>query len=90
MQTIIGKLGTCLTTPEQEIIKQFDKKCDDMYFIAKGECAVNLKDEKDRTHIGIALLVERDHFGEVSMVYKCQRTATVVSRTYNTLARLSY
>jgi len=36
------------------------------------------------------LLTEGDHFGEISLIYKCRRTATVISRNYNTLARLSY
>lgn len=31
-------------------------------------------------------LSEGDHFGEVSLIYNCMRTATVVSMNYNTFA----
>jgi CRP-like cAMP-binding protein len=54
-----------------------------------GDCAVNLIDENRETHIAYKLLVEGDHFGEVGVVYDCHRTATIVSRNYNTLATLS-
>ena len=36
-----------------------------------------------------SLLAEGDHFGEISMIYKCRRSATVMSRNYNTMAVLS-
>jgi len=61
-----------------------------MYFISKGDCAVNIKDEKGRWQIAVSLLTEGAHFGEISIVYRCKRTATIVSRNYNTMARLSY
>ena len=37
-----------------------------------------------------SLLVEGDHFGEIALMYKCLRTASVICRNYNTLARLNY
>ena len=36
------------------------------------------------------LLVEGDHFGEISMVYGCERSTSIISRNYNTMARLGY
>lgn len=39
--------------------------------------------------IAYKLLVEGDHFGEIGVVYDCCRTATIVSRNYNTMANLS-
>jgi CRP-like cAMP-binding protein len=62
----------------------------DMFFISKGDCAVNIKDEEGKLHIAVSLLTEGDHFGEISMLYRCKRTATIVSRNYNTMARISY
>ena len=37
----------------------------------------------------MTLLFEGDHFGEIAMIYKCRRSATVLSRNYNTMAILS-
>jgi CRP-like cAMP-binding protein len=58
-----------------------------MYFIAKGDCQVIVRDEK-RNENPIKILKEGDHFGEISMIYKCRRTATVILRNYNTMAKL--
>ena len=38
----------------------------------------------------VKLMCEGEMFGEIRCVYDCPRSATVVSRTYNTLAELSY
>jgi len=62
---------------------------DEMYFIARGDCTVDIRDECRRHHIAIKLLVEGDHFGEISALYGCRRTATVYSRNYNTIAFLT-
>lgn len=88
MQMMISKLGTCLSSPEEEVVVQ-DEPGAEMFFIAKGDCVVNLSDAGGVEHRCIRLLVEGDHFGEISLVYRCGRTATVVSRNYNTMARLS-
>ena len=44
---------------------------------------------QEREYLSETLLDEGQHFGEISMVYDCPRTATVVSRSYNTLGKLS-
>lgn len=61
-----------------------------MYFLSKGDCAVNIKDVQGKLHIAVCLLTEGDHFGEICLIHRCKRTATVVSRNYNTMARISY
>tara|TARA_B110000285_G_C15002043_1_gene551916 strand:- start:242 stop:667 length:426 start_codon:yes stop_codon:yes gene_type:complete len=85
---LVGKLGTSFATPEEEVIKQGEPG-NDMYFLSKGDCAVNIKDASGRLHVAVSLLTEGDHFGEISLLYRCKRTATVVSRNYNTMARIS-
>ena len=35
------------------------------------------------------LLIEGSHFGEISMLFQCKRTASIWSRNYNTIACLS-
>jgi CRP-like cAMP-binding protein len=46
-------------------------------------------DHNMKEHLAMTLLVESDHFGEISLLYRCPRTCSVVSRNYNTMARLS-
>lgn len=62
-----------------------------MYFVQKGDCSVFVQDK-----IGLEAGVKRvrslfpgDHFGEVSLIYNCRRTATVTANNYCTLAKLS-
>lgn len=86
--TIVSRLTTVLSTPEEVVINQFDDSTD-MYFIAKGECAVNIIDEKKRVIENYKILRIGDYFGEIAMIYGCTRSATVVSRKYNTLAKLT-
>lgn len=50
---------------------------------------VNVRDQNGIEHDGICVLNEGDHFGEIGIIFKCQRSASVVCRNYNTLARLS-
>lgn len=67
-----------------------------MYFIAKGSCEVTVRtnydiqiDDNDESSQKIGLLGEGAHFGEISLIYGCKRTATVSSTNYCTLASLS-
>jgi CRP-like cAMP-binding protein len=61
-----------------------------MFYIINGDCVVNVTDHKRVTHTAIRFLVEGDHFGEISLLYGCQRSCSVVSRNYSTMARLIY
>ena len=85
--TVVSKLETVFTTPEETIIKQ-DDTSEHMYYINSGDCTVNVRDEKRKEHIALKILVEGQHFGEIGIIYKCKRTTTVLSRNYNTMARL--
>ena len=90
LPTLVQKLGTSLNVPEEEVIKQDSDTPDkDMFFIGKGDCEVRVRDERGREHEQIRLLVEGDHFGEISLIYKCKRSASVISRNYNTLAKMT-
>ena len=64
---------------------------DHMYFIAKGDCFVLVK---DRLQDGVEEIKHRsllpgDHFGEISLLYGCPRSASVVANNYCTMAKLS-
>ena len=60
-----------------------------MFFIGRGDCSVSIRDEKGHKEDS-RILDEGEHFGEISLIYRCSRSATVVSRNYNTLAKLDY
>jgi CRP-like cAMP-binding protein len=60
-----------------------------MYFIMKGDCVVNITDAEQFTHQAVDLLTEGCHFGEIQLIYKCKRTASIVSRNFNTFACLN-
>jgi len=59
-----------------------------MYWISQGDCAVNIIEQDRQERIAVRLLVEGDHFGEIGLIYNCCRSASIVSRNYNTMARL--
>ncbi len=90
----VKKLEIKLVSPEHELVKQ---GCDDaaendlaLYFVQKGDCSalvhnkigLEVGNKKTRT------LYPGDHFGEISLIYNCKRTATVVANNYCTLAKL--
>lgn len=60
-----------------------------MYLIARGECIVNIFDEKGSLITDYKSLKIRDYFGEISLIYNCKRTATIISKKYSTLAVLT-
>lgn len=85
---LVSKLVTVLAVPEDILFRQ-DDESSEMYFIAKGECSVNIRDYKKRDHSNYKILKQGDHFGEISLIYNCRRTATVISRNYSTLGKIS-
>lgn len=75
-------------TPEHVILKQ-DSKGDGIFFVSTGDCVVDVMNYDGKEHQAVRLLVEGDHFGEISTIYNCLVTATVLSRNYNIMARLT-
>lgn len=59
-----------------------------MYFVAKGECQVNVSEGKKKDQ-NPKFLRPGDFFGEISLIYGCKRTAKVFAKKYSTLAKLS-
>ncbi|CAI2370632.1 unnamed protein product [Moneuplotes crassus] len=81
---ILGTMETCLFLPENKIITQ-NQEGNMMYFIAHGECDVTVLTEKQK-EIHVSTIKEGDFFGEVALIKKCKRTASVISKNYTTLA----
>ena len=78
-----------MNLPDEEVIKQDDYDEDElsMYFIGTGHCRVKVRDHNNKVQ-HCRRLNEGDHFGEISLMYKCKRSATVISSNYNTFAIL--
>ena len=82
-------MDTVLRTPEEVICEQdadptLKPEDDAMYFIAKGSCKVTVADKfTDRFESRTSRIIEKGgHFGEISMLYQCRRSATVTSIQY--------
>ena len=91
---IIKRFGVVLTTPEQVFVQQedeFNDQNNSMFFIAKGDCDVKVKDKIGEIgeECTARTLNKGDHFGEISVIYGCPRTASVHANNYCTLSRLS-
>jgi CRP-like cAMP-binding protein len=74
--------------PENEILKQ-GEPAQGMFFVSNGDCIISVKDQSGKDHNLLRLLVQGDHFGEISSIFKCKTSATVVSRNYNIMAMIS-
>jgi len=67
-----------------------------MYLIAKGSCNVEVKirhfgedKEQDDFTMKVCTLQQNQHFGEISCLFRCSRTASVLSNFYSNLSALS-
>ena len=77
-------MATQFPGPEEVVIKQGEVG-DNMYFIIQGDCTVNMVDYNRNTRTAFKLLVDGNMFGELAIIYNCTRTASIVSKNYNTL-----
>ena len=73
--------------PEDSIVTQGQVGAS-MFFLAKGTCTVWVKDHMKRNRL-VNELSQGDYFGEISLITDSNRTATVKSHNYCTLACLS-
>jgi len=83
---MISKFKTHLYEPEDIVVEQYTST-DSLFLIAKGACSVEITDEKKNKH-KLKNLRPGDYFGEISLIFGCRRTATVLSTKYSTLAML--
>lgn len=62
-----------------------------MFFIAKGKCSVFVNDkfanERQESKL-VRVLDPGSHFGEISLLYRTKRSATVIAKYYLTCAKL--
>mmetsp|Transcript_63125 Transcript_63125/g.87201 ORF Transcript_63125/g.87201 Transcript_63125/m.87201 type:complete len:118 (-) Transcript_63125:260-613(-) len=60
----------------------------DFFFIAKGECEVFVKDETHKIAF-VKTLYPGDYFGEIALITGNPRSATVQTKNYSTLGKLT-
>ena len=83
----VKRLEMQLETPDIDICKQNAEPKggnDCIYLISKGPCRVSVQDKfDDRPETTECRIIEEGcHFGEISMVFRCRRSATVTSIEY--------
>lgn len=77
-----------LYSPDDHIVNQGDMTAD-IYYVSEGEVSVSLSDRVKQSFPNFRILSEGDHFGEISTLFGCPRTATVIANDFCTLAVLS-
>ena len=62
-----------------------------MFFIEKGECKVTVRDKNKLRNADkpVRKLDPSEYFGEIAMIYKERRSATVASSNYSSLGKTS-
>lgn len=92
LPTLVERLDTSLLLPHHAVFLQGQYGQNDgqfaLYYVGKGDCKVNVRENNGKEHF-IRRLDEGDHFGEVSIIYGCPRTASVISMNYNTFALMT-
>jgi CRP-like cAMP-binding protein len=87
IEFLIINLTTTLSKPETSVIRR-GETADCMYFIASGSVKIVTQTE-DLTDESLSVLDPGSYFGEIALLTDTQRTATVETLNYSTLARLS-
>lgn len=84
---ITKKLETNIHMPEDEIITQGEEPSG-LFFIAKGECLVSVRDQNSNSQ-PVGTILPGYLFGEIALLFNSKRTASVKTANYATLAKLS-
>ena len=83
---IVFKISLNMMMPEQVVIQQ-GEKATEFYFLAKGDCEVFVKDEKKRETF-VKTLHPGEYFGEIALITKQRRSATVKTKNYTTIGSI--
>lgn len=84
---VTRKLDTRILLPEYSVINQGEKG-ENLYFIAKGECTVAVTDHKGIKNYTNPPLRTGAVFGEIALLTNSDRTASVKTSMYSTIALL--
>ena len=87
LKFLLKKMKIQFTKDEEEIISE-GQEPNAIYFIVAGEMKVMVYNNKTKKSEKVCFLKPGSHFGEIGLIYKTQRRATVVSEGYSTIAEL--
>ena len=73
--------------PEADIINEGDPS-DTLYFLSTGDCEVLIKDERKWDQLA-RYLSSGQIFGEIGLIYRCNRTATIKCKNYCSCTTIS-
>ena len=87
---IVERLEIAQHLPHEDVVVQGDRHPEPtFYYVGNGDCKVTVKNARGK-EILVRTLDEGDHFGEIALIFNCERTATVTSMNYNTFAQMRY
>ena len=90
LPSIVERLDTSLQLPHAPVLTQgSDGNAANFFYIGKGNCKVTVKNNRGK-EVVVKSLLQGEHFGEISLLYNCTRTATVISMNYNTFAVMKH
>lgn len=84
----ICKLKPVLFLPKDNVVSEGEQG-DNLYFISKGQVGVSIRDGTTKQQNFIKYLEKGVIFGEVALLTKLKRTATIVSEEYSNCAYLN-
>jgi CRP-like cAMP-binding protein len=84
----ICRLKPVLFLPKDRVLSEGERG-DNMYFLNKGSLSVSIREIDSKKQLHISCLQESSIFGEIALLTKLKRTATIVSDDYSNCAYLS-
>jgi hypothetical protein len=87
IDALTRKMIVRIYQPEEHVVSQ-GEEATELFFISRGECIVFVKDEKGEDN-EVRRVSDGDIFGEVALLNKCKRTATVKTVNYCTVSTIT-
>ena len=90
--TIARQLNMILYSPDMSVFTQGELEDETefgLYFIMQGYCQAEIQTSKC-IYSNEFPLVKGEHFGEISCLFDCKRTATITSKSYNIIGMLNH
>jgi CRP-like cAMP-binding protein len=91
MDLLSENIEICYATPDAKVIEQNEPYNGYMYFVYKGRFVVQCSEfgSQEQGEVeSLRYLNKGDYFGEVSLLFGCNRSATVKTSDYGMYGRL--